>query len=85
MKDTTSTWYKVLSLFSVQGVFYAVVYFVLIIAFAYFYATIQFNPVEMANNLRKNGGAVPGIRPGKPTSDYISRILRRSCACRRFG
>ncbi|MBO5418044.1 MAG: preprotein translocase subunit SecY [Clostridia bacterium] len=77
MKDTTSTWYKVLSLFSVQGVFYAVVYFVLIIAFAYFYATIQFNPVEMANNLRKNGGAVPGIRPGKPTSDFISKILSR--------
>ncbi|MEE1185393.1 MAG: preprotein translocase subunit SecY [Acutalibacteraceae bacterium] len=77
MKDTTSTWYKVLSLFSVQGVFYAVVYFVLIIGFAYFYATIQFNPVEMANNLRKNGGAVPGIRPGKPTSDFISKILSR--------
>ena len=77
MKDTTSTWYKVLSLFSVQGVFYAVVYFVLIIGFANFYATIQFNPVEMANNLRKNGGAVPGIRPGKPTSDFISKILSR--------
>lgn len=68
---------KFLQLFSVQGVFYAVIYFILIIAFAYFYATIQFNPVEMANNLRKNGGAVPGIRPGKPTSDFISRILSR--------
>jgi len=77
MKNTESTWYKALSLFSVQGVFYAVVYFVLIIGFAYFYATIQFNPVEMANNLRKNGGAVPGIRPGKPTSDFISKILSR--------
>ena len=77
MKNTSSTWYKVLSLFSVQGIFYAVVYFVLIIGFAYFYATIQFNPVEMANNLRKNGGAVPGIRPGKPTSDFISKILSR--------
>ena len=53
------------------------IYFVMIIAFAYFYATIQFNPVEMANNLRKNGGAVPGIRPGKPTSDFISKILSR--------
>ena len=71
------SWYKVLSLFSAQGVFYAVMYFILIIAFAYFYATIQFNPVEMANNLRKNGGAVPGIRPGKPTSDFISKILSR--------
>jgi preprotein translocase subunit SecY len=77
MKNTESSWYKFLSLFSVQGVFYAVVYFFLIIGFAYFYATIQFNPVEMANNLRKNGGAVPGIRPGKPTSDFISKILSR--------
>ena len=77
MKDTTSSFYKVLSLFSVRGVFYAIIYFLLIIGFAYFYATIQFNPVEMANNLRKNGGAVPGIRPGKPTSDFISKILSR--------
>lgn len=69
--------YKFLSLFSVQGVFYAIIYFILIIGFAYFYATIQFNPVEMANNLRKNGGAIPGIRPGKPTSDFISKILSR--------
>lgn len=79
MGQTTnpSSFYKFLSLFSVQGVFYAVIYFLLIIGFAYFYATIQFNPVEMANNLRKNGGAVPGIRPGKPTSDFISKILSR--------
>ena len=68
---------KVLRLFSVQGTFYAIVYFLLIIGFAYFYATIQFNPVEMANNLRKNGGAIPGIRPGKPTVDFISKILSR--------
>ncbi len=77
MKNTTSTMYKILSLFSVRGTFYAIVYFLLIIGFAYFYATIQFNPVEMANNLRKNGGAVPGIRPGQPTSDFISKILSR--------
>lgn len=69
--------YKFLALFSTQGIFYAVIYFLMIIGFAYFYATIQFNPVEMANNLRKNGGAVPGIRPGKPTSDFISKILSR--------
>ena len=69
--------YKFLSLFSVQGIFYAVVYFALIIGFAYFYATIQFNPQEMANNLRKNGGAIPGIRPGQPTTDFISKILSR--------
>lgn len=72
-----TTLYKVLELFSTRGLFYAIMYFVLIIGFAYFYATIQFNPIEMANNLRKNGGAVPGIRPGKPTSDFISKILSR--------
>ncbi len=72
-----TSFYKFLSLFSVQGAFYMVLYFILIIAFAYFYTTIQYNPVEMANNLRKNGGAVPGIRPGKPTSDFISKILSR--------
>ena len=77
MKNAQHWFYKTLTLFSVQGVFYAVIYFILIIGFAYFYATIQFNPVEMANNLRKNGGAVPGIRPGKPTSDFISKILSR--------
>ena len=77
MKNQQSVWYKVFSLFSVRGIFYAVIYFILIIAFAYFYATIQFNPVEMANNLRKNGGAIPGIRPGKPTTDFISKILSR--------
>lgn len=76
--STKENWFrKLLELFSTRGAFYAVIYFILIIAFAYFYATIQFNPVEMANNLRKNGGAVPGIRPGKPTSDFISKILSR--------
>ena len=77
MKNQESFWYKALSLFSVRGIFYAVIYFLLIIGFAYFYATIQFNPIEMANNLRKQGGAIPGIRPGKPTSDFISKILSR--------
>ena len=76
-KTGTISLYKFLSLFSVQGIFYAVVYFALIIGFAYFYATIQFNPQEMANNLRKNGGAIPGIRPGQPTTDFISKILSR--------
>ncbi|MBE6728657.1 MAG: preprotein translocase subunit SecY [Ruminococcaceae bacterium] len=77
MKNTENSWYKFFSLFSTQGVFYAIIYFVLIIGFAYFYATIQFNPVEMTNNLRKNGGSIPGIRPGKPTTDFISKILSR--------
>ncbi len=77
MTNTSSTWYKFLSLFGTSGILYAVLYFAMIIGFAYFYTTIQFNPVEMANNLRKNGGSVPGIRPGKPTSDFISKILSR--------
>ena len=72
-----SSFYKFLSLFRVQGAFYAVLYFLLIIGFAYFYTTIQYNPIEMANNLRKNGGAIPGIRPGKTTSDFIAKILSR--------
>lgn len=75
--DPNSSFGKVLKLFSVQGTFYAIIYFLLIIGFAYFYTTIQYNPVEMANNLRKNGGAIPGIRPGKTTSDFISKILSR--------
>ncbi|MBR3144540.1 MAG: preprotein translocase subunit SecY [Clostridia bacterium] len=77
MKNTETSFGHFLQLFSTRGVFYAVIYFLLIIAFAYFYSTIQFNPVEMANNLRKNGGAIPGIRPGKPTSDFIQKILSR--------
>ncbi|HIT54011.1 MAG TPA: preprotein translocase subunit SecY [Candidatus Fimivicinus intestinavium] len=72
-----SGWETFFNLFQAQSPFYAVIYFVLIIFFAYFYATIQYNPIEMANNIRKNSGAIPGIRPGKPTSDYISRILSR--------
>lgn len=57
--------------------FYAIIYFLLIIFFAYFYSAIQYNPIEMANNLRKNGGTVPFVRPGKPTSDYIAKILNK--------
>lgn len=72
-----TTLQKFLGLFAADGAFYAVVYFFLIIGFAYFYATIQFNPQEMSNNLRKNGGAIPGIRPGQPTTDFISKILSR--------
>jgi len=74
---TEGTLFNILRLFSSQGVFYAALYFVLIICFAYFYVTIQYNPVEMANNLRKNSGAVPGIRPGKPTAEFIKKILSR--------
>lgn len=59
------------------GWVYATLYFLLIIFFTYFYTAMQFNPIEMSNNIKKNGGFVPGIRPGKPTSDYISRVLNR--------
>ena len=52
-----------------------VVYIVLIIAFAYFYTSITFNPLEIANNMKKAGGFIPGIRPGKPTSDYLTKLL----------
>ena len=58
-------------------VFYAVLYFLLIIFFAYFYSTIQFNPIEVANNLKKNGGYIPGFRPGKPTSEFIKKVLNK--------
>lgn len=77
MADQTTTFAKILSLFSSRGSLYAVLYFVMIIAFAYFYVTIQYNPVEMANNLRKNSGSIPGLRPGKPTSDFIQKVLSR--------
>ena len=70
-------WYGFMRLFSTTHPFYATLYFILIILFSYFYVTMQYNPVEIANNLRQNNGAVPGIRPGKPTSDYITRILSK--------
>ena len=58
-------------------VVYSVLYFLLIIFFTYFYASIQFNPIEIANNIKKNGGFIPAIRPGKPTSDYIFKVSNR--------
>ena len=58
-------------------VIYSVLYFMLIIFFTYFYASIQFNPIEIANNIKKNGGFIPAIRPGKPTSDYIFKVSNR--------
>ena len=67
--------YHIMNLFSQSNPFYIVVYGLLILAFAYFYASIQFNPIEIANNLKKNGGFIPGFRPGKPTSDFITKAL----------
>ena len=60
-----------------KSVLYMIVYFLMIIAFSYFYATIQFNPVEISNNLKKNGGFIPGFRPGKPTADFIKKVLNK--------
>lgn len=56
---------------------YSICYFLFIIGFAYFYVTIQYDPIEMANNLRQSNGTIPGIRPGKPTSDFLSKVLNR--------
>ena len=66
------------NVFSTNSIWYAILYFILIILFNYFYIAIQYNPIEMANNIRKNNGAIPGIRPGKPTSDFISRIISKT-------
>ena len=70
-------WYNFVKAFNSTSVIYAVIYFALIIAFSYFYATIQFNPTEVANNLKRNGGFIPGFRPGKPTADVLAGILSR--------
>ncbi len=66
-----------LTVFSSTHWVYAILYFLLILFFTYFYTAIQFNPIEMANNMKKNGGFIPGIRPGRNTSDYISKVLTR--------
>ena len=70
-------WGAFFAAFSTTGWLYMVLYFLFIIMFAYFYTSIQYNPVEMANNLKANNGTVPGIRPGAPTADYIRKILSR--------
>lgn len=70
-------WGKVVNFFSSGSWFYVIIFVILIIAFSYFYVSISFNPVEVSNNMKKQGGFVPGIRPGKPTSDYIKKILGR--------
>ncbi len=72
-----SFWDGFVRLFSQSSPLYAVIYFLLIIAFNYFYVSIQYNPVEIANNLKKNNGAIPGYRPGKPTADFIYNSLNK--------
>ena len=80
---TTGLWYTLLGCLSAgygpgwTDIIYAVLYFLLIIFFTYFYSAIQFNPIELANNMKKNGGYIPGYRPGKPTSDFISKVTSR--------
>lgn len=70
-------WTGVANFFDPQGWFYVILSFILILAFAYFYVSISFNPVEVANNLQQNGGSIPGIRPGKPTVMYIKKVLSK--------
>ena len=73
----SSFWVAFFNVFNYNSLLYAVIYLLLILAFNYFYVAIQYNPVEIANNLRKNNGAIPGIRPGKPTSDFITKSLSK--------
>jgi preprotein translocase subunit SecY len=64
-------------LFDTSKPFYSIIYFLLIVGFSYFYASMTFNPIEVANNLKKNGGFIPGFRPGKPTADFITKVLNK--------
>ncbi|WP_209344240.1 preprotein translocase subunit SecY [Flavonifractor sp. AGMB03687] len=73
--ESEGGWGVFLRVFNTTSIVYIVVYFLLIVGFSYFYSTMQFNPVEVANNLKKNGGFIPGFRPGKPTADFIHKVL----------
>ena len=75
--DKSSWLGKFFGAFNYNTVWYALIYFVLIIGFNYFYVAIQYNPLEIANNLRKNSGTIPGIRPGKPTAEFIGKIISK--------
>ena len=72
---TSGWWYK--NVFSSTSWIYVIIYFLLIFFFSWFYAAIQYDPVEIANNMKKNGGFVPGFRPGKPTSDFIKKVISK--------
>ena len=72
-----SFWYGFIQAIDTKSVLYMLAYFLMIIGFSYFYATIQVNPTEIANNLKRNGGFIPGFRPGKPTADFIAKVLSR--------
>ena len=75
--EENSGWNTFFKIFTAEHWAYAIIYFVFIIAFAYFYASIQYNPIEMSKNIRDNGGSIPGIRPGEPTSRYIGKVINR--------
>ncbi len=75
--DEGSFWAGFLNAIETRSPVYIVAYFLLILGFSYFYATIQFNPVEVSNNLKKNGGFIPGFRPGRPTADFIRKVLSK--------
>jgi preprotein translocase subunit SecY len=76
--SATESWVgSLLKFISQDGIPYAIIYFLLIIGFTYFYTSIQFNPAELANNMKKSSGFLPGIRPGKPTADYIKKVLSK--------
>ncbi len=77
VKNPGPFWQGVFTAFNPSGWLYLTLSFIFILAFAYFYTTIQYNPVEMANNLKQNNGTIPGIRPGSPTADFIKKILSR--------
>ena len=72
---TEGWWYD--NVFSSTSTLYAVLYFLMIFFFSWFYASIQYDPVEISNNLKKNGGFIPGFRPGKPTSDFIKKVINK--------
>ena len=70
-------WYKFLMWFDTNTVQYGILYFILVFAFTFFYSSIQFNAMEMANNIKSNSGTIPGIRPGRPTAEFINKIVSR--------
>ncbi len=63
---------------TIQSIPYLLIYTILIIFFTYFYTAVTFNPVDVADNLKKYGGFIPGLRPGRPTADYISKVLNKT-------
>ena len=76
-KDSPGFGGGLMKVFDTAAPFYSIIYFLLIVGFSYFYSTMAFNPIEVANNLKKNGGFIPGLRPGKPTADFLIRVLNK--------